>query len=121
MTINEAAESEQTLMTPSISPNRTVEISGAFPVRLQKLDLTRHAVADPDGKRYVVATFDSNHLAHGYVTSIYPQQNGYLTLLRLLVAEMRSETPEEAIQQHIQCVRAIQQGKLNQLLQSLQK
>ena len=121
MTINEATESEQSLMTPSISPNRTVEVAGAFPVRLQKLDLTRHAVADPDGKRYVVATFDSNHLAHGYITAIYPQQNGYLTLLRLVVAEMRSETPEEAIQQHIHCVRAIQQGKLNQLLQSLQK
>ena|SRR5258708_33352990 len=120
--MNEAVENEHLLsMAPLVSPNLSVEISGAFPVRLQKLDLTRHAIAAPDGARYVVATFDDNHLNHGYLTTVYPQQNGYLTLLRLVVGHIRSETPEEAIQQHIRCVRAIQQGKLAQLVQSLTK
>jgi len=119
--MNEAVESEQSLISPSTSPNRAVEVSGAFPVRLQKLDLARHTAVTPDGKRFVVATFDDSRLNDGYLTAIYPQQNGYLTLLRLLVAEIRSGTPDEAIQQHINCVRIIQQGKLNQFVKSRQK
>lgn len=92
-----------------------LEIAQAFPIRLQTLDLARHAVAAPDGKRYVVATFDDTHLGNGYVTAIYPQQNGYLTLIRLTIYQSSSATPEEAINRHLALSQAIQQGELDEL------
>ncbi len=86
-----------------------VELLDALPMRLQVLDLARHTVIAPDGKRYVVATFDDRRLGRNYVTAIYPQQNDYLTLVRLTIAEFSSPNPEEAIQRHISVAQTIQQ------------
>lgn len=93
---------------------RAVEIANALPMHLQTLDLARHTIIDPDGNRYVVATFDDCHLGRGYVTAIYPQQNDYLTLVRLTIAEFSSPTPEEAIQRHITVAQALQQGRVKE-------
>lgn len=93
---------------------RKVQIPDALPMRLQALDLARHTVIDPDEKRYVVATFDDRRLDRGYVTAIYPQQNNYLTLVRLVIAEFSSATPEEAIQRHISVAQTIQQGRIKE-------
>jgi hypothetical protein len=81
-------------------------------VRLQVPDTARHVVTAPDGKRYVVATFDDRRLGRGYVTAVYPQQNGYLTLYRLVVYERGSETLDEAVEHHIEIAEAIQRGRL---------
>ena len=112
----ETVESEQSLVAASHS--RTIETLAALPVRLQTLDLARHIAIAPDGKRYIVATFDDTRLERGYVTAIYPQQNGYLTLIRLLVSEMSSEKPEQAMQLHLAQIQMIQQGKLNEFIKS---
>jgi len=97
---------------------RSLEIAHASPIRLQTLDLARHAVTAPDGKCYVVATFDDTQMGNGYVTGIYPQQNGYLTLIRLTICEFKSASPEEAINRHLTLAQAIQQGKLAELKKS---
>jgi hypothetical protein len=97
---------------------RAVEIAGAFPMRLHVLDLARHTVIAPDGNRYVVATFDDTRLERGYVTVVYPQQNGYLTLVRLVICQFSSSTPDEAIKRHITVVQTIQQGRLSELNRS---
>jgi hypothetical protein len=117
---NEAVEDDQSLVLPSTSHKRAVEIPNALPVRLQRLDVARHVAIAPDGKRYVVATFDDTLVGHGYMTAVYPQQNGYLTLLRLVICERESETLEEAVQSHTACIQAIQRGKLQELVKSLQ-
>ena len=93
---------------------RAVEIVDALPMRLYALDLARHIVIAPDDRRYVVATFDDTRLDRGYVTAVYPQQNGYLTLVRLILAEFSSATPNEAIKRHMSVVQAIQQGRLKE-------
>ncbi len=112
MSVNEAAETE--LATVSISHFRKfgVDIPHAAPVHLQTLDLARHVAVAPDGKRYVVATFDGTRVGHKYVITVYPQQGHYLTLIRLPVCEFHAEQPEEAIQRHIAVVQAIQQGEM---------
>jgi len=115
---NEAVEDDQSLVVPSTSQRREVEIPQALPVRLQSLDVARHVAIAPDGKRYVVATFDDTLVGQGYMTAVYPQQNGYLTLLRLVIYEKESETLEEAVQSQIACVQSIQRGKLPQLVKS---
>ncbi len=97
-----------------------LDIPNAPPIRLQTLDLSRNVAIDPKGKRFVVATFDDRHIGRGFVTAVYPQQNGYLTLVRLTICELRSETPEDALQKHVQVIRTIQQGKLNDFVKSLQ-
>ena len=99
--------------------NHEVEIPNELPMRLQALDLARQTVIAPDEKRFVVATFDDTRLGRGYVTAVYPQQNGYLTLVRLAICEFSSATPEEAMQRHMALAQAIQQGKLNEFLKSL--
>ncbi len=116
---NEAVEDDQSLVVPSTSQKRSVEIPNALPVRLQRLDVARHVAIAPDGKRYVVATFDDTVVGQGYMTAVYPQQNGYLTLLRLVIYERESETLEEAVQSQISCVQSIQRGKLQELVKSL--
>jgi hypothetical protein len=78
------------------------------------LDLARHSTLAPDGKRYVVATFDDTRLQNGYVTDVYPQQYDYLTLVQLGVAHYSSATPEEAIKKHLAVIQDIQQGKLTE-------
>ena len=119
MADNERVDAESSLVT--ISQQRAVEIPNALPVRLQTLDLARHVVIAPDGKRYVLASFDDSRLGNGYVTVVYPQQNGYLTLVRLAVFETSSETPEQAVQRHLEVAQAIQQGKLTKLVKSKSK
>lgn len=110
------ADTEQSLVTPSTP--RAVEVHNAPPVRLQTLDLARHVAIAPDSKRYVVATFDDTHLKRGYITAVYPQQGGYLTLFRLVVVELSSETPEQALQRHVSAIQSIQQGKLDEVVAS---
>ncbi len=93
---------------------RSIEIPQALPMRLHVLDIARHVVIAPNGKRYVVATYDDSRLGHGYVTAVYLQQNGYLTLIRLTVSESSSATAEEAVQHHIAVAQAIQRGEMNE-------
>lgn len=119
---NEVVESEQAPTLPATSSIRgTVEIHNAAPVRLQTLDLARHIAIAPNGKRYVVGTFDDQRLQRGFITAIYPQQNDYLTLIRLVTCEVSSETAAQAAQKHIEAVQAIQQGKLNAFVKANHK
>ncbi len=106
---------ERAVVTASTDYARSLEIPQTLPMRLHTLDFSRHTVIAPDGKRYVVATYNDTHLKRGYITAVYPQQNGYLTLIRLTLYEHSSRTPEEAMQHHIAVAQAIQQGKLNEL------
>lgn len=117
---NDAAYSDQSLSGAASQSQQVhaVEITGAFPMRLQVLDLSRHTVLAPDGNRYVVATFDDTHLGRGYVTAVYPQQNGYHTLVRLMICEFSSATPDEAIKRHLAAAQSIQQGSLKELTRS---
>lgn len=114
---NDTIESSQLL---TVAANRGVDLSNAPAVRLQTLDVARHVALDPNGKRYIVATFDDRHIDRGYVTAVYPQQNGYLTLVRLLIYELKSETRDGALQNHVQLIQVIQQGKLGDFVKSLQ-
>lgn len=114
---NDTVESSQLL---TVAANNGVDLTNAPAVHLQTLDVARHVALDPQGKRYVVATFDDRHIDRGYVTAVYPQQNGYLTLIRLRICELKSETRDGALQNHIQLIKTIQQGKLNDFVQSLQ-
>lgn len=116
MVSNEVVDDSQSLVS---SAAHVPQLSDAPQVRLQTLDLARHIAIAPDGKRYVVATFDDTRLNRGYVTAVYPQQNGYLTLVRLTVCEFSSETREEAVQRHVALVQAIQKGDLSQYAQHL--
>jgi hypothetical protein len=103
------------VLSPLPSPNTErmeLVIHNAAPVRLQTLDYARHVAVAPDGKRYVVATYDETHLGRGIISVVYPQQNGYLTLVRLLLYEHGSETLDEALECHVELVHAIQRGKL---------
>ena len=117
MAKKDAANSDQPLTNSALQSHQTraVEIPQALPMRLHAFDLARHTVIAPNGKRYVVATFDDTHVGRGYVTAVYPQQNNYLTLVRLVVTELSSSTPEEAIKKHISMVQSIQQGSLEEL------
>lgn len=119
MTLETMENSEQMLIPIAGNEQQTLEIAGAAPVRFQTLDVARHVAIAPNGKRYVVATFNDQRLGRGYVTAIYPQQGGYLTLIRLVTAESSSETIAEAIQKHTRFIQMIQQGKLQELLASL--
>ncbi len=105
-------EHDESALTAQPNLTRSVVIPDALPMRLQTLDLARHTVIAPDDRRYVVATFNDTRLGNGYVTAVYPQQNNYLTLIRLRLYEFSSATPDEALQRHIALAQAIQQGKL---------
>src|SRR5215469_6735297 len=99
------------LPTPS-KEKRGLEIPNAAPVRLQTLDFARHIAIAPNGKRYVVATYDERHLQHGIISAVFPQQNGYLTLIQLVVCKFSATNPDDALQRHVALVQSIQQGKL---------
>ncbi|HEX6554622.1 MAG TPA: hypothetical protein VF026_17780 [Ktedonobacteraceae bacterium] len=114
MSKNDTTNNDQPINTSS-SRTQAVEITNALPIRLHAFDLARHAVISPDGRRFVVATSDDTHIGRGYITTVYPQQNDYLTLVRLTILETTSNTPEEAIKRHISVAQAIQQGKLQDL------
>ena len=121
MTIKETESNEQSLIAlPTPVRNIAIDIPNAPAVKLQTLDLARHVAIAPDGKRYVVATFDESHLGRDYVTTVYPQQSNYLTLVRLPVCELFSQTPQEAVQRHITTIQTIQNGKLKELTPSAQ-
>jgi hypothetical protein len=98
---------------------QAVDIAHVLPMRLQTLDLDRETVIAPDGKRYVVATYDDRRIGRGYITAIYPQQNGYLTLVRLPLAELSSDSPDSAMNRHATIIQAILQGRLNDYAQSV--
>ncbi len=106
-----------TLALTPIPERRAIEIPNALPVLLQTLDIARHTAIAPNGKRYVVATYDDTLLGHDIVTAVYPQQNEYLTLVRLTVVQFTNTTIDQAIQRHIATVQTIQQGKINDLLE----
>src|SRR6266436_610502 len=110
MSDNEAVETE--LSTTSALKKPMVEIPGAASMHLQTLDLARHIAVAPDGKHYVVATFDGTYVGQKYVIAVYPQQGNYLTLIRLLACQFYAELPEHAVQRHIALVQAIQKGNL---------
>ncbi len=110
-----AGEDLPTLALTPIPQRRAIEILNAPSVLLQTLDIARHVAIAPNGKRYVVATYDDSLLGHDFVTAIYPQQNEYLTLVRMIVREFQSSTIDQAIQRHISTVQAIQQGKVSEL------
>jgi hypothetical protein len=116
---NDMVENDQSLTELPKHQGRSVEIAGALFVRLHRLDLARHVAIAPDGKRYVVATYDDTHMGRGYVTTVMPQQSDYLTLIRLAVCTVTSDTAQEAVQQHIAVVQTIQQGKLDEFVRSL--
>lgn len=121
MSNDELVANEQMLMPLSIPQTRLVDIPDAPPVRLHTLDLARHIATEPGGKHYVIATFNDSHMKRGIVTAIYPQQNGYLTLVRLPLHEFSSNDPEQALQRHVAVVQKIQQGKLKEYLQENQE
>ncbi|HEV2661136.1 MAG TPA: hypothetical protein VGU68_11075, partial [Ktedonobacteraceae bacterium] len=98
---NDAVDSdEQSLVSSSTNQTWEVEVTDAPTVRLQTLDLARHVAIAPDKRRYVVATYNDTHISGSYITAVYPQQNGYLTLVRLMLHSFKSGTPEQAIQLH---------------------
>ncbi len=97
------------------SQQRAVDIPNALPMRPQTLDVVRHTVIDPEGNRYVVATYNDMYIGRGYVTAVYPQQNNYLTLVRLTLCEFISSTPEDAVKRHVATAQTIQQGRLLEL------
>jgi hypothetical protein len=111
----EMVDSEQLSLVPTGPSARAVEVPNALPVRLQSLDLARHIAITPEGKRYVVATFDDRRIGRGLVTAVYPQQNDYLTLVRLVICELQAKDFEQAIQQHIKTIQTIQQGRIDKL------
>ena len=113
----------ETKLSPLSAPagaKRILEIPNAPPVRLQTLDFARHIAIAPDGKRYVVATYDERHLQRGIMSAVFPQQNGYLTLIQLVVCKFSSTTLEDALQHHVSLVQAIQQGKLRAYIKANQ-
>lgn len=110
-----ANEDLPTLALTPIPERRIIEIPNSPSVLLQTLDIARHVAIAPNGKRYVVATYDDSLLGHDFVTAIYPQQNEYLTLVRMTVREFQSSTIDQAIQRHVTTVQAIQQGRVNEL------
>lgn len=118
---NIAGEDIPTLALTPIPQRRAIEIPNALPVVLQTLDIARHIAIAPNGKRYVVATYDDSLLGRDFVTDVYPQQNEYLTLVRLTVCQFTSSTIDQAIQRHVSAVQIIQQGKINELKASATK
>lgn len=119
MVKNDAIENEQTQQALAAQTHqRGIDIAHVLPMRLQTLDLDRETVIAPDDKRYVVGTFDDRRIGRGYITAIYPQQNSYLTLVRLPVAELSTANPDDAMNQHAAVIQAILQGRLNDYLQS---
>ena len=110
-----AGEDLPTLALTPIPERRAITIPNALPVLLQTLDIARHIAIAPNGRRYVVATYDDSLLGRDFVTDVYPQQNDYLTLVRLTVVQFTSPTIDQATQRHITAVQAIQQGKINEL------
>lgn len=114
MVYNPAQEDSEAYSLTQMARTQAIEVPEAGSIRLQRLDLARHAVTAPDGRQYVVATFDDTRAGNGYISAVYPQQGGYLTLVRLVVCEYSSESSQEAAQRHIELAEAIQQGRLNE-------
>ncbi len=117
MSDNQALEAETSTISALKKPT-AIEIPNAALMQLQTLDLARHATMSPDSKRYVVATFDATRIGQKYMTAVYPQQANYLTLIRLPVCELDAEQPEDAVQQHIEIVYAIQKGNLKEYIRA---
>jgi hypothetical protein len=115
---NEVVESSEKVLVP-IHPTEKheIEIPGALPVKHQTLDLARHVAIAPDEKRYIVATYNDTLMGRGIVTSVFPQQNGYMTLVRLPVCEFSTDDEEQALQRHREVVLAIQRGEIKAYLQ----
>ena len=111
-------ETKASHLSASADAKRGLEIPNAAPVRLQTLDFARHIAIAPDGKRYVVATYDETHLQRGIITSVFPQQNGYLTLVQLALCKFSATKLHDALQHHVALVQSIQQGKLREYIQA---
>jgi hypothetical protein len=116
-------ETIETKLSPLPAPSREkrgLEIPNAPPVRLQTLDFARHIAVAPDGKRFVVATYDETHLKRGIISAVFPQQNGYLTLVQLAVCKFSTTKLQDALQRHVELVQAVQQGNLREYIQANQ-
>lgn len=122
MTQQETSGNEQPslALAPAVHA-RTITIPNTPTILLQTLDVARHVAIAPNEKRYVVATFNDSLLGNGFVTTVYPQQNEYLTLVRIVVCSFSHQTEDEAVQRHIAVVQAIQQGQLNEVIQQAQQ
>src|SRR5579859_803070 len=114
----ETIETKLSIPSAPSREKRGLEIPNAAPVRLQTLDFARHIAVAPDGKRYVVATYDETHLQRGIITSVFPQQNGYLTLVQLALCKFSTTKLQDALQHHVALVQSIQQGKLHAYIQA---
>jgi hypothetical protein len=112
----ETIETQPSPFPAPSSEKRSLEIPSAAPVRLQTLDFARHIAIAPDGKRYVVATYDETHVQRGIISAVFPQQNGYLTLVQLALCKFSSLTIEGALQRHVALVQSVQQGKLREYI-----
>jgi hypothetical protein len=117
----EVIETKLSVPSAPSREKRGLEIPNAAPVRLQTLDFARHIAVAPDGRRYVVATYDETHLQRGIVSAVFPQQNGYLTLVQLAVCKFSTAKLHDAMQHHVALVQAIQQGKLREYIQANQE
>jgi hypothetical protein len=114
----ETIETEQLSLLALSGEIRGLEIPNAAPVRLQTLDFARHIAVAPDGKRFVVATYDETHLQRGIMSAVFPQQNGYLTLVQLAVCKFSATKLQDALQRHVELVQATQQGNLRKYIQA---
>ena len=117
-------ETTETQLSSIPAPSREksgLEIPNAAPVRLQTLDFARHIAVAPDGKRYVVATYDETHMQRGIISAVFPQQNGYLTLVQLAVCKFSTTKLQDALQHHVALVQAVQQGKLREYIKANQR
>jgi hypothetical protein len=112
-----------TSVSTAVSPieKLEIEIPGVASMQLQTLDIARHVVPSPNNKRYVVATYDATRIGHPYMTAVYPQQGGYLTLLRLMICEFPAEQAEDAAQRHRVLVQAILEGNLQTYIKENQR
>lgn len=92
-------------------PPREAGIAGARPangsVRAcvpQRGELLHHRVMSADGRDVAVVTAI---VSEGFVTGVYPVQQGYLVMLRQPLYEIHSPVAEDGREQHEQLVRVV--------------
>jgi hypothetical protein len=85
--------------TPVVPPNGTIR---ACPP--QRAELARHRVVTGDGRDLAVATVKESR---GYLTGIYPVQQGYLVMMYQPLYEARNSTANAAREHHEEVVQAL--------------
>jgi hypothetical protein len=96
---------------PPPKPPREAGIAGVRPANgtvracvAQRGELLHHRVMSADGRDVAVTTAVA---PQGFVTGVYPVQQGYLVMLCQPLYEARSDSGEAAREQHAQLVRAL--------------